>query len=102
MSEWYDWKDARTTVQWPIKIGEWEQAAGVVRVHNDPDKIPGDYHCAGTIIVKDKMFEVMGFISKDRFPDTGEFKTFYGYLKSLGLTRMRHVRAKDGNITCQT
>ena len=64
-SEWYHWRHARVTVTWQIRIFGWWRAAGVIRVHDDKDKIPGDYHCAGTIIVKNKRYEVMGFISKN-------------------------------------
>jgi hypothetical protein len=97
--KWFDWKHERTTVVWPIKVGDWEQAAGVIRVHYDKDKVPGDYHCAGTIIVKDRQYEVMGFITKDREAGTvQEFKEFYGYLASLGLKRKHHIRAKGGEV----
>jgi hypothetical protein len=99
MHKWYDWKHERTTVLWPILIGDWAQAAGVIRVHCDAAKIPGDYHCAGTIIVRHKEFEVMGFISKGREPGSNEeFKEFYRYLAGLGLKRKRQVRAKDGEV----
>jgi hypothetical protein len=68
-------------------------------VHNDANKIPGDYHCAGTIIVKWGKYEVMGFVTKDREAGTHEeFKEFYRYLHSLGLKRRRHVRAKQGAV----
>jgi hypothetical protein len=67
----------------------------VIRVHYDKDRIPGPYHCAGTIIVKNGKYEVMGFITKDREAGSPEeFKEFYRYLKSLGLKRERIVRAK--------
>jgi hypothetical protein len=97
VSEWYDWRHGRVTVLWPILIGDWEYAAGVLRVHDDPEIIPGDYHCAGTIIVKDKRFEMMGFVDKEK-PKAGEIRAFYSYLASLGLTRSRHVRAKGGDV----
>lgn len=98
-NEWYDWKHGRTTVLWPIKIFGWWRAVGVIRVHNDKDKIPGDYHCAGTIIVKNGRFEVMGFITKDREAGSvQEFKQFYRYLSMLGLKRKRHTRAKEGVV----
>jgi hypothetical protein len=72
---------------------------GVIRVHYDKNKIPGDYHCAGTIIVKNGKYEVMGFITKDREAGSPqEFKEFYSYLDSLGLKRRRHVRAKQGAV----
>lgn len=97
--KWYDWKHERTTVLWPIKIFGWWRAVGVIRVHNDKNKIPGDYHCAGTIIVKNGEYEVMGFITKDREAGSpSEFKAFYGYLHSLGLKRKRRVRAKGGDV----
>ena len=97
-SEWYDWRYKRATVLWLIKVGDWEQAVGVVRVHDDKEKIPGDYHCAGTIVVKNRRYEVMGFITKAEMPETDEFREFYKYLKSLGLEKLRHIRAKGGEI----
>jgi hypothetical protein len=98
MNEWYDWRYERATVFWPIKIFWW-RAAGIIRVHDDKDKIPGDYHCIGLIIVKNRKYEVMGFITKRDRPPTAEFREFYKYLASLGLTKLRHVRAKDGEVT---
>jgi hypothetical protein len=98
VSKWYHWRHGRTTVYWPIRIFWW-RAVGLIRVHYDKDKIPGDYHCVGTIIVKNRKYEVMGFMSRDREPGTAEeFKAFYDYLRSLGLKRKRHVRAKDGKV----
>ena len=98
MSEWYHWRYERVTVVWPIKIFGWWRAVGVIRVHDDKDKIPGDYHCAGTIIVKKGKYEIMGFITKAKRPETAEFREFYRYLHSMGLEKMQHVRAKEGVI----
>jgi len=78
-NKWYHWRHGRTTVLWPIKIFGWWRAVGVIRVHYDKDKIPGPYHCAGTIIVKNGRYEVMGFITRDREAgSTEEFKNFIG------------------------
>lgn len=99
MNRWYHWRHGRTTVLWPIRIFGWWRAAGIVRVHCDADKIPGPYHCSGTIVVKNGRYEVMGFITKDRGAGSPEeFKQFYKYLKQLGLSRERIVRAKNGEV----
>ena len=98
MSERYHWRYERVTVEWPLKIFGWWRAAGLIRVHDDKDKIPGDYHCVGLIIVKRGRFEIMGFISKAERPETNEFREFYRYLASLGLKKLQHVRAKGGDV----
>lgn len=98
VSKRYHWKYERVTVEWPIRLWWWTRAAGVIRVHDDKDRIPGDYHCAGTIIVKWGKYEVMGFVTKDKRPDASEFREFYKYLASLGLKKYRHVRAKQGEV----
>lgn len=98
MNDWYHWRYKRVTVAWPFRIFGWWRAVGVIRVHDDQDKIPGEYHCAGTIIVKNGKYEIMGFITKAKRPDTDEFRNFYRYLANLGLKKKRHVRAKDGEV----
>lgn len=94
------WKSGRVTVEWPITVHGWcrGRAAGVPRVHDDPDKIPGDYNCCASIIVRDERYEVMGFTAKGAPPTKAEFKAFYDYLHSLGLQKHRHVRAKGGRV----
>lgn len=92
------WQSGRMTVEWPICVLGWWRAVGVIRVHDDVNKIPGDYNCSGSVIVKDGRYEVMGFTVKGKPPTRVEFKAFYAYLRSLGLQKHRHVRAKGGRV----
>lgn len=94
----YAWRCGRMTVEWPIRVLHWWRAVGVIRIHDDADKIPGDYNCSGSVIVKNGRYEVMGFTAKAAPPSKAEFKAFYQYLHSLGLQKHRHVRAKGGRV----
>lgn len=98
MNKWYDWRDnenGRVTIQW-VKNPD---MCGLLRVHDDPEKIPGDYNTVGTILVSNGKYEITGFLAKGERPSGQEFRSFYGHLeKDLRLDRLRHVRAKNGKI----
>ena len=87
MSYSYDYRNGRVTLNWVAKT------VGLVRVHVDPDNVPGPYECVVTILVSGDEYELMGFCGKR--PSKDEFKHFYGYLASLGLKKT-YRRAKDG------
>jgi hypothetical protein len=92
------WRSGRITVEWPIRVMGWWRAAGVLRVHDDENQIPGSYNCSACIIVKDAGYEFMGFTRRGTPPTRTEFKTVYAYLQGVGLHKFRHIRAKGGNV----
>jgi len=93
----FDWIYGRVTLTWEIRLDNWSQAAGLVRVHDSEKHVPGDYHCVVSVIVKRGMYEQKGFVSRrKRSPRGHEYKALEKYLASVGLQKKYHVRARSG------
>jgi hypothetical protein len=93
----FDWIYGRVTLTWEIRLDDWSQACGLVRVHDSEKQVPGDYHCVVSVIVKGGVYEKKGFVSRrKRSPRGHEYKALDKLLKSLGLQEKFHVRARSG------
>lgn len=94
----YHWRYGRVTLTWKNILPNWKMATGIVRIHDDENNIPGDYHSSVTVIVQDRNFELEAFIGPKPYgPKKHEFKAFYEYLEiQCGLIPIGHVRARTG------
>jgi hypothetical protein len=113
MTYHYDYRNGRVTLNWLEPNGKnWPRPAlvlwlaycllrkfgiawyvGLVRIHDDPEHVPGPYERTVVVFVIGKTYELMGL--RRPLPTKEEFKHFYAYLDSLGLKRF-YRRAKKG------
>lgn len=92
------WEYGRVNLTWYIRHDTWDEAAGVVRVHNNDKSILDGYKVVGTVIVINGEYEVVAFLARGDGPEDHEYKAFYAHLKKLGLKRARHVRVKGDRV----
>ena len=92
------YKKGRVTLTWYNQ--QEDMSTGLVRCHVDPEQIPGDYDGVVTIIVSAGEYEELGFLAPNNRPSISEFRDYRSYLKSLGLKRKKHDRAKNKEVPC--
>src|SRR5687768_8785707 len=89
---WYNWMYGRVALQWHIWFDDKSLGWGKVRVHNDPQKIPGKWHCNADVWVRDGTYMLVGYINRKEIkaPPGDEHKALHRYLrKELGLVEKK-------------
>lgn len=94
----YHWQYGRVTLTWKNVLPEWEMATGLVRIHDDENNVPGNWHSCVTVMVTNGVYELELYVGEKPYgPGKHEFKAFYNYLEGeLGLVKKGHIRAKTG------
>ena len=69
---------------------------GLVRIHDDAERVPGAYGRTVVVFVIGKTYELMGLC--EPIPTRDEFRHFYSHLKSLGLRKTYRRAKKDGEM----
>lgn len=92
---WFDWEYGRCALQWCIRLADWSEAWGKIRVHdNGPG--PDDWHCNVDVWVRSGTYQMTGFITlRKGSPIRQEHWALKRYLKSLGLKEKKRKRVRE-------